>query len=110
MLRNINKQKFAEVILKSYRSQTEKSACAYAEEFCRTIDEKFEPLVAAWIAGEKLPVINEGKYTIGRIMSIQNTTDFLFALKLLNEYKADSVKGEAQIWRPRRALHPGARR
>ena len=110
MLKNINQEKFAEMILKSYRHQTETSAHAYAKEFCETIDEKFEPLAEAWIRVEKLPVIKEGNYTVGKIMSIQNTTDFLFALKLLNEYRADPVNGEAEIWRPRRALHPGARK
>lgn len=105
MLRNIDEKKFAEAIVTKYRFQTEKSSISYAKEFCKEIDEKFEPLVKAWIDDEKLPIIKEGKYTIGKIMSIQNTTDFLFALKLLNEYRLDPIKGEDKIWKPRRELH-----
>lgn len=110
MLKDIDEKKFAQAILEFYQFQTERSSLAYAKEFCESIDERFEPLVRAWMEKEKLPVIKEGNYTIGKIMSIQNTTDFLFALKLLNQYKNDPVKGEEEIWKPHRALHPNVRK
>lgn len=110
MLVNIDIRKFAEAIRKNYRHQTEASSFAYANEFCNDIDQHFEPLVQAWIEGEKLPVIREGPYTVGKIMQIQNTTDFLFALKLLNTYRENPGQGEEEIWKPRGAYHPVTRK
>lgn len=110
MLRNIDEKTFAEAILRSYKHQTIASSRAYAKEFCRDIDEMFEPLVQAWISGEKLPTIKIGKYSVGIIMQIGESRDFLRALKLLNLYKNDPGAGEEAIWKPDRVLHKSARR
>ncbi len=109
MLKNIDEKTFAEAILNSYRHQTAASSRAYAKEFCRDTDEMFEPLVQAWIDGKKLPSVKVGKYSVGIIMQIGGSTDFLRALKLLNLYKSDPQAGEAAIWKPDRALHESAR-
>jgi len=110
MLKNIDEKLFAETILASYKHQTVTSSRSYAAEFCRETDEMFEPLVQAWINGEKLPVIKVGKYSVGIIMQICGSTDFLRALKLLDLYKKNPEAGEEAIWKPDRVLHENARR
>ncbi len=106
MLKHIDKNALAEAIRRHCSYETEASSRMCAEEVCRTVDEKFEPLVEAWIRGEEFPVIHAGKYTVGKIMTIRQDKNFLRALLLLNLYHVSPAEGEREIWRPDGAMSP----
>jgi len=99
MLKNVDKDKLIAAISSYYKFQTEVSAIRLAEEYINTIDPIFEEAVQCWLEG--LPILNViiGEYSVNKVLSIRNSTDYLNVLKLLSVYKDDPVLGEKLIWK-----------
>jgi len=104
LITTIDKKTLVTAILASYRFQTEASANNYADEILATMDPDFCEALQCWLDGKPVPNITVGKYSLGKILSIRHSTDYLHAFLLLTEYKKDAARGEKMIWKPIRGL------
>ncbi len=102
MLRSVDVKAFAIAIKQSYKLMNDTSALNMASKLTETLDIIVEPAVHAWIAGQNIPDIEIGKYSVSKILGIRNSCDYLEAFRLLSEYKLEPEKGEKNIWSPRR--------
>lgn len=102
MLTSVDVNVFATAISQSYKLMNDTSAVNMAKKLIETIDSVLEPAVIAWIAGQDIPDISVGKYSITKILGIRNSCDYLDAFKLLSEYKLNPEEGEKNIWYPKR--------
>ena len=100
MLNHIDIEKFALAIKQSYKTMNDISSANLASKLIETLDECLEEAVIAWIDGKEIPNIEVDKYSIDKILSIRNNSDYLEAFSLLSDYKQDAVFGEKQIWKP----------
>ena len=98
MLSNIDIDQLTACVGRAMPGLAPKRVAAYAERLVAETDERLEPNVAEWIAGEPLSDIWLGQYCMGLVMRIQGR-GFLTALEALNCYAADPAKGESLIWR-----------
>ena len=102
MLNSVDVNTFAAAIKQSYKLMNDTSAANMAAKLIQTLDITLEPAVIAWIAGQDIPDITVGKYSVTKILGIRNSSDYLDAFKLLSEYKINPEKGEKSIWSPKR--------
>ena len=107
MLHNINHQEFANAIRQSYKTMTDASSFNLAAQLMESFDASLEEAVKAWIEGKEIPDTAFEKYSINKILSIRNNSDYLEAFELLSDYIRDPVIGEKRIWKPARNRHWG---
>lgn len=69
------------------------------EKILRETDERLEPNLEEWIAGDSLSDIWIGDYCVGMVLTIRGSTDVLAALEALSVYARDPERGERLIWR-----------
>jgi len=100
MLQTINKENFACAIKQSYKGMTEEIANSMASELVELLDPTLEEAVSAWIEGVEVPDVAFEKYSISKILTIKNSTNYLEAFKLLSSYINDPEAGEQEIWTP----------
>lgn len=100
MLQNIDQQKFAIAIKQSYKTMTEVSSVNLALQLIDLLDATLEEAVIAWIEGSEVPDIAFEKYSVNKILSIRNNSDYLEAFRLLSDYIKDPAAGEKRIWKP----------
>jgi hypothetical protein len=104
MLKTIDKQQFADAIRQSYKTMTEVSSLNLAIKLMESLDESLEEAVKAWIEGKEIPDIATDKYSVNKILTIRNNSDYLEAFRLLSEYINDPQTGEKLIWKPVRDM------
>ena len=86
MLQGIDINSFAAAIKQSYKMMTDTSSINLAAQLVQVLDEDLKEAVEAWIAGKEIPDVSIGKYSINKILTIRNNSDYLQAFKLLSEY------------------------
>lgn len=84
MLKSVDVNTFATAIKQSYKLMNDTSATNMSVKLIQTLDVTLEPAVTAWIAGQDIPDISIGKYSIMKILGIRNSSDYLEAIKLLS--------------------------
>jgi len=102
MLNNISRQYFSSAIEQSYRTMTDESSNNLAAQLIESLDISLEAAVNAWIDGVDIPNVSYEKYSINKILSIRNSSDYLEAFRLLSDYIKDPQAGEKRIWSPAR--------
>lgn len=100
MLHNINAGAFAEAINQTYKTMNEVSSANLAAQLIAELDEGVEEAVAAWIKGTDIPDIVHGEYSVSKILTCRNSSDYLQAIRLLSLYMTDPEKGKKQIRKP----------
>ena len=100
MLQNINHQNFAESIKQTYKTMTDVSSSNLAAQLIDSLDVSLEEAVRAWIEGKEIPNVTFEKYSINKILSIRNNSDYLEAFRLLSDYTQNPTVGEKKIWKP----------
>lgn len=102
MLHNIDQQSFTTAIKQSYEMMTDVSSSNLAAQLIESLDTALEEAVKAWIEGAEIPNVVANKYSINKILSIRNNSDYLEAFRLLSGYIKDPAAGEKCIWTPAR--------
>lgn len=103
MLHSIDQQAFAAALRQTYTRMTPESSTDTALSLIKSLDDSLEQAVLAWIQGEAVPDVSDGKYSLEKILAIRGTGDYVEAFQLFSEYRTDHIKGEKSIWRPTRS-------
>ena len=99
---NIDPKSFAEALRRELPGLSADAAMFRASVLIRETDSRLELNVQQWIDQAPITDCWVGKYCVNAIMAIQNSTDFIDALEIMNLYLQDPTAGELRIWRGRR--------
>ena len=104
MVNNIDLNTFTKAIHETYKTMNMTASENFAKKIIAETDARLEPALIAWINGTNIPDVSYGDYSIHKILTCRNSSDYLMAIQLLSLYMNSPEEGIKKIRKPIRGM------